>query len=126
MNSVLQIFLIGCAILFSTIVIRLLIKNKIGERTSVIWLGGVLVLFLLCSNPGLFDKVAKGLGIHYPPALLFFLASLILLTLSLYQTVQITKLSLKIKDISQYIALNSELTRCTDIQIKNESPQDEH
>lgn len=106
MNSVLQLFLISCAILFSTIVIRLLIKNKIGERNSVIWLGGLLVFFLLSSKPSVFDEVARSLGFHYPPALLFFLSSLLLLTISLYQTVQITKLSSKIKDISQFIALN--------------------
>ena len=108
MSNVLQIFLIGCAILFSIYVIRLLLKNKIGERNSVIWLGGLLVILILAINPTLFDEAANRLGINYPPALLFFLSSLILLTFSLYQTVQITKLTSKIKDISQYLALNYE------------------
>ena len=108
MNSMLQIFLIGCAILFSTFVIRLLLKNKIGEKNSVIWLGGLLVILILAINPTLFDEAAKRLGINYPPSLLFFLSALILLTFSLYQTVQITKLSAKIKDISQYLALSHE------------------
>jgi hypothetical protein len=104
----LQIFLIGCAILFSVFIIRLLMKNKIGERNSVIWLGGLFVVFLLSSNPTLFDEPARWLGIEYPPTLLFFLSSLTLLTYTLYQTVQITKLSSKIKDISQYLALVSD------------------
>jgi len=106
MNSVLQIFLIGCALLFSAFVIRLLVKNKIGERNSVIWLGGLLLIILLSSNPNLFDKAAKFLGIDYPPSLLFFISCLVLLTFNLYQTVQITKLTIKIKDISQFIALS--------------------
>lgn len=122
MNSVLQLFLISCAILFSTIVIRLLIKNKIGERNSVIWLGGLLLFFLLTSKPSIFDEVARSLGFHYPPALLFFLSSLLLLTISLYQTVQITKLSTKIKDISQFIALNFDEnhTKCSAVLEKEE------
>lgn len=106
MNSVLQIFLIGCALLFSTFVIRLLVKNKIGERNSVIWLGGLLIIILLSSNPNLFDEAARVLGINYPPSLLFFISCLVLLTFNLYQTVQITRLTIKIKDISQYIALS--------------------
>jgi len=123
MNSVLQIFLLGCAILFSTFVIRLLLKNKISEKNSVIWLGGLLVIFFLSGNPNKFDEVAKQLGISYPPALLFFISSLILLTFNLYQTVQITKLSTKIKNISQFIALNDDEKqhpKCATTQMKNE------
>lgn len=116
----LQIFLVACAILFSIFVIRLLLKNKIGERNSVIWLGGLIVILLISGNPTLFDKVARGLGIHYPPSLLFFLSSIILLTFTLYQTVQITKLSTKIKDISQYIALGCEEEQHSNIQLENE------
>lgn len=108
MDNMLQFFLIGCAILFSTFVIRLLVKNKIGERNSVIWLGGLLIILILAINPTIFDEFARRLGIHYPPALLFFLSSLILLTYNLYQSVQITKLTSKIKDISQYLALSYE------------------
>jgi hypothetical protein len=51
------------------------------------------------------DKTAKMFGIAYPPSLLFLLSTLILLLFSLYQTIQITKLSNKVKDISQYLAL---------------------
>ncbi|WP_229677302.1 DUF2304 domain-containing protein [Psychrobacillus lasiicapitis] len=117
----LQIFIIGCAILFATFVISLLLRNKIGERNSVIWLGGLIVILVISSNPSLFDSVARGLGINYPPALLFFLSSLILLTFSLYQTVQITKLSIKIKDISQHIALGFEdKQQYPTIQLENE------
>lgn len=106
MKSILQIFLLVCALLFSYVVVRLLLKNRISERNSVIWLGGAIVIFLISGNTALFDHVARMLGIDYPPTLLFLLSTLVLLLFSLYQTIQITKLSSKIKDISQYLALN--------------------
>lgn len=106
MNTILELFLIGCALLFFVFVIRLLLKNKIGEKNSVIWLGASLLIFLIAGNPALLDKTASWVGIDYPPSLLFLLSTLVLLLFSLYQTVQITKLSNKIKDISQYLALN--------------------
>lgn len=106
MKSILQIFLLVCALLFSYAVVRLLLKNRISERNSVIWLGGAIVIFLISGNTALFDHVARMLGIDYPPTLLFLLSTLVLLLFSLYQTIQITKLSSKIKDISQYLALN--------------------
>lgn len=106
MKSILQIFLLVCALLFSYVVVRLLLKNRISERNSVIWLGGAIVIFLISGNTALFDHVARMLGIDYPPTLLFLLSTLVLLLFSLYQTIQITKLSSRIKDISQYLALN--------------------
>jgi hypothetical protein len=66
-----------------------------------------LIIFLIAGNPVLLDKAAKLLGVAYPPSLLFLLSTLILLLFSLYQTIQITKLSNKVKDISQYLALKN-------------------
>ncbi|MDF2558039.1 MAG: hypothetical protein K0R71_1867 [Bacillales bacterium] len=106
MSNLLQIFLIICAIVFSAFVIRLLLKNKIGERNSVIWLAGTLLIFLIAGNPAIVDKVASIIGIDYPPSLLFLLSTLVLLLFNLYQTTQITRLSNKIKDISQHLALH--------------------
>ncbi|NRD77990.1 DUF2304 domain-containing protein [Bacillus sp. BRMEA1] len=106
MNSFLQIFLIICALLFLIGVVSLLLKNKISERYSVIWLAGSLLIFFIAGNPKLLDRTAKVLGIAYPPSLLFLLSTLILLLFCLYQTIQITKLTNKVKDISQYLALH--------------------
>lgn len=110
MNSIVPFFLIGCALLFSTIVIRLLLKNKISEKNSVIWLGGSIVILILSGNIKLFDQLAKWIGIDYPPSLLFLLSTLVLLLCNLYQTIQITKLSNKVRDITQYLALIQEET----------------
>lgn len=131
MNSLLQIFLIICALLFLLGVVSLLLKNKISERFSVIWLAGSLLIFLLAGNPKLLDKAARMLGIAYPPSLLFLLSTLILLLLCLYQTIQITKLTSKVKDISQYLALHQFQEQDTEgeitkVKIGDEQGNDEH
>jgi hypothetical protein len=123
MNSLLQYVLIVCALLFLAGVISLLLKNKISERYSVIWLAGALIILLLAGNPALLDEAAKIFGVAYPPSLLFLLSTLILLLFSLYQTIQITKLSNKIKDISQYLALHhleDKQVQAKGIEVKND------
>jgi hypothetical protein len=107
MNSLLQLFLIVCALLFLSGVVTLLLKNRISERYSVIWLAVSLLIFLIAGNPTLLDKTARMLGIDYPPSLLFLLSTLILLLFSLYQTIQISNLSNKVKDLTQYVALHN-------------------
>lgn len=125
MNSFLQLFLIVCAVAFSFGVVSLLLKNKISERFSVIWLAVSLLIFLIAGNPKILDKAARLLGIDYPPSLLFLLSTLILLLFCLYQTIQITKLSNKVKDISQFLALHHvekehPVNRMGEVKIENE------
>lgn len=105
MGNTLQLFLITCGFVFCLIVITLILKNKISERSSVIWLGGSLIILLMAGQHKILDRVAEFLNIAYPPSLLFLLSTLILLLCSLYQSIQISKLNSKIKDISQYLAL---------------------
>jgi hypothetical protein len=114
MDDILQLFLMGCALVFCGIVIHLIIKHKISERSSVIWLGGSFIILLFAGEYHILDKVAKWLNIDYPPSLLFLLSSLILLLSNLYQSIQITKLDSKVKDLSQYLALKEEIedTQC--------------
>ncbi|MDF2946174.1 MAG: hypothetical protein K0S51_853 [Bacillales bacterium] len=124
MSYLLQIFLVGCAVIFSAFVIRLLLKNKITERSSVIWLAGTLIILLLAGIPDIVDYFAEILGIDYPPALLFLLSTLVLLLFSLYQTIQITRLTNKIKDISQYLALKENDLFVEEIEVKSEHERD--
>jgi hypothetical protein len=111
MSDILQVFLIVCALAFCVIVIRLIIKHKISERSSVIWLGGSLIILLFAGEYQILDKVAKWLSIDYPPSLIFLLSTLVLLLSNLYQSIQITKLNIKIKDLSQYLALKEEIVK---------------
>jgi hypothetical protein len=109
MSDILHLFLILCAVSFCTIVIYLIIKHKISERSSVIWLGGSFIILLFAGEYKIVDKLALWLRIDYPPSLIFLLSSLILLLSNLYQSIQITKLNEKIKDLSQYLALKEEV-----------------
>lgn len=129
MNTLLQLFLIICTVVFSIGVLSLLLKNKISERYSVIWLAGTFIIILIAGNPKLVDKIATLFGIAYPPSLLFFLSTLILFLLSLYQTIQITKLTNKVKDISQYLALHQTQDpncQCKRIEVKEEYEYKSH
>lgn len=108
MSNILQWFLFGCGLAFSLTVIYLIIKHRLNERISVIWLCGSFLILFIAGQVALIDHVAAWLHISYPPSLLFLLSSLILLLFNLYQTIQISKLNTKIKDVTQYLALKEE------------------
>jgi hypothetical protein len=99
------ILLLGsCCSLF---VILLLVKKKINERNTLVWLAGSIGIFVLSAYPGLLNWIGRVLGVDYPPSLLFLISTLLLLIVVLHQSMQISVLNEKVKQLAQAVALLS-------------------
>lgn len=105
MSPVLKVIIFIIGISLCLLVLRLLVRKRINEKNSLIWLFGMIAIFLLSINPEMLDVVAAWAGVDYPPSLLFLASVLVLLIVVLYQSIQISQLYVKIKEISQYVAL---------------------
>ncbi|MCA0756659.1 DUF2304 domain-containing protein [Paenibacillus sp. N4] len=105
MDYKLKWFILLCGITFSGVIIRLLLKKKISARNSVMWLLSAAAILILSANPGWFDRLAGVLGVSYPPSLLFLFSTLVLLVIVLYQSMQISVLNEKLRQLAQYVAL---------------------
>lgn len=105
MMTNLHLFLLFCGFIFFLIILTLLFRHRISEKDSILWLVAGVGILTLSSNVRLLDGMAKWVGVSYPPSLLFLLSTLILLGFHLYQSMQITKLNKKIREITQYVAL---------------------
>jgi hypothetical protein len=107
MNNVLQLLILCIGLSLCTWVIVLLAGKKINERNTIVWIGGIIVVLILSSNPKRLDVVAHWVGVSYPPSLLFLCSFIVLLIITVYQSIQISQLYDRIKEISQSIALQS-------------------
>lgn len=105
MSESLRWFIFIAGLLFSSSVLYLLLKRRINERHSLIWLSGVIAILILSANPEWFDRISGYLGVHYPPSLFFLIGILILALVLLYQSIQISILYEKVKELAQYVAL---------------------
>ncbi|KRE47918.1 DUF2304 domain-containing protein [Paenibacillus sp. Soil522] len=105
MDYHLKWFILLCGITFSGAIIRLLLRKKISARNSVAWMLSVAVILILSANPGWFDRLARLLGVSYPPSLLFLFSTLVLLVIVLYQSMQISVLNEKLRQLAQHVAL---------------------
>jgi len=104
-HNLLNWFVALLGVFFSGMVFTFLIRKKINEKNTLVWLGCAIIILVLAVNPKLLDRMAAFIGIDYPPALLFLLSVLVLLMLNLYQSIQISVLHDKMKELTQYIAL---------------------
>ena len=108
MGIVAKLFLIVCAVIYTIVVIKLLIKRKINEKNTIHWLSAVFLVLVLAAIPDILDKIAIFIGIDYPPSLLFLITSLVLFYIVLRQAVQISVLDDKVRELAQLIALQKQ------------------
>ena len=105
MQSELRITVLIAGLLLVGYVIRLLIKSKLSERNSILWIMGCIVVLILSINPDLLTIISNLLRIDYPPALLFLISILFLLFIVLNMSIQISKLNKNINELAQIVAL---------------------
>jgi len=91
--DVVQIIAMAASIAIFVIVIELIRRSRLKERYSIIWLAASVVLIIFSSSRNLLNHIAIGIGIYYPPALLFILAIAFLLILLLHFSTIISMLS---------------------------------
>lgn len=100
-----NIFFIIIAVVFAFFVIRSTIKQKMIERDSIIWLLLSLVAITLGIWPSILDAFANLIGIEYGPSLLFLISILALFYLVLKQSLMISQMSAKIRELAQRLAI---------------------
>lgn len=105
MNAILKLFILAIGLSFACFVVYLLVKKKISEWNVIVWLTSAVVILLIAARPEWVDWAAKKVGISYPPSLLFLISTLILLVLVLFQSIQISSLQSKVRQIAQAVAM---------------------
>lgn len=108
MSGLLRIIILLLGLSISWFVLLLLIRKKINEKNTIVWLVGVFIVIVLSVNPQMLDVAAAWVGVDYPPSLLFLCAFIVLLIIALYQSVQISQLYDKLKEVSQFVALQQQ------------------
>ena len=98
------IAIVGCGIGLMVIV-ELIRRGRLKEKYSLLWLFAGTILLIFSLSRGLLEYVSSLLGIYYPPSLLFLLAFLFLMLITLHFSVVISGLSDKNKKLAQELAL---------------------
>ncbi len=86
-------------------VIELIRRGRLKERYSLLWLCASAVLLMLSLSRGVLEYLSHAMGIFYAPSLIFLLAFLFLLLITLHFSVALSGLSEKNKKLAQELAL---------------------
>lgn len=97
------IFIVG--ILIFILILELVRKKIFREELSVIWLIVGFCLILSSFADLIIDPLARKLGIHYPPALIIPIISILFVLVILYFSIVVSDLKTKNKNLTQKVAL---------------------
>lgn len=87
------------------LILELVRRKRLMERYALLWLFSTAILVVLAAWKGLLTTIASGLGIHYPPALLFAVAFAFELLLLLHFSLTISRLADQNKVLAQRLGL---------------------
>lgn len=116
------ISLLGTA-LFMITIFRLIVRGKLREEYSIIWILCTVVLIVFSIWRQGLDQISLLLGVYYPPSLIFLGAIFAIIVFLVHLSVVNSKLQGQIKDLSQEVAmLKKELSdmRKGQVQIQQE------
>lgn len=103
-----QIIAIAISILFLLYIVRLIIKGKLREEYSIVWIVCTIVLVLFSFWRKGLDVVSTLIGIYSPPNLVFTAAIFVIFIYLLHLSVVVSKLQAQNKQLAQDIALLKE------------------
>ena len=105
MNIRTQIFVIAIVVITMLMLINMIRKNKIELKYTLLWFVLEIGVLLLACFPNVALRMAELLGIGLPVNLLFFAGICLLIMIVFSLSVVVSKLSDKVKKLTQAIAL---------------------
>lgn len=100
-----QLLSIVGSLLFMYFIFRLIVKGKLREEYSIIWIVCTVLLMVFAFWRNGLDLIAKLLGVYYAPALIFLGAIFAIILFLVHLSVVNSKLQKQIKDLAQQHAL---------------------
>lgn len=104
MKSLNVLGLVG-ALVTLVLLFELLRRQRLREKHAVLWVVVALGTVVVALFPGLMTLAANAVGVQVPANLLFFLASMLLLLLSIQSSYEIGRLEDRTRTLAEEVAL---------------------
>lgn len=117
MNSRLQVLLTIGVVLMLFLIITVVKKKQLELKYALPWIMADIFVFVLNMNPVLLAKLAKVFGIILPSNMMFFIGFCFSLFIIFLLTVAVSRLSDRVKELTQQLAILEKKQREFQVQI---------
>lgn len=120
MSIKLQIIIALIIIMALLVIINMIRRKSLELRYALAWLLVGVGVLLLDFFPGLMERLAALLGIASPVNMLFFLGFCFSLIIIFVLTVAVSRMSIRLKDLTQELALHEKENQVHKYEVENE------
>lgn len=112
------IFFVILTLVMLFLVAKLLRSRKIREHYAVLWILVGLLMIVLVAFPGLLNWLAHLVGVALPSNLLFILAIMMLLGVTLQLTLELSRAEDRVRVLAENVAILNLVVREADLTTK--------
>ncbi len=115
LSIVIQLISLIGAFLFMAFIFRLIVKGKLREEYSIVWIGLTIVIVVFAIWRRGLEQMAALLGVFYPPSLLFLVGLAGIIVFLVHLSVVNSRMQSQIKNLAHEIAyLRQEMEQAKD------------
>lgn len=103
-SFVIQLISIIGATIFMVMIFRLIIRGRLREEYSIVWICCTLILIVFSIWRKGLDQISLWLGVYYPPSLIFLAAIFAIIVFLVHLSVVNSKLQNQIKVLTHEMA----------------------
>ncbi|ADB41180.1 DUF2304 domain-containing protein [Spirosoma linguale] len=100
-----QIISLLSALLFLLFIFRLIVKGKLREEYSILWIVCTVILIIFSVWRKGLEQISLALGVFYPPSLIFLGAIFAIIIFLVHLSVVVSRQQNQIKVLTQEVAL---------------------
>ena len=101
----LRLIMLAIIVVLLIFFITMLRKQKLDLKYCLVWLFGLFGIAVFCAFPGLLESLSGMLGIEVPVNALFLICIAFLACISISLTVVVSRLSARLRKLTQNIAI---------------------
>lgn len=98
-----HLFLLVVTVAALLFILRLVRGQRLKAKYSLLWLSVGSVLLVLAAVPGLFDSLARRLGISYEPAFFLMLGLAFLLLVVVHLSFELSRMENRIRSLAEEV-----------------------
>lgn len=96
---------LSASVIIFAVLFEMMRRHQLREKYAVLWFLVALGALIVSVVPGLLSGAAEIVGVEVPANLLFFLASMLLLALSLQHSYELGRLEERTRTLAEEVAL---------------------
>ncbi|MCR4691782.1 MAG: DUF2304 domain-containing protein [Lachnospiraceae bacterium] len=117
--------IVGAVLILGMLLILIMVKKRsLDLKYALSWLLGIVLVLILDCFPKLLNRLSRALGVFSPVNMIFFLGFCFSLLIIFTLTVIVSRMSERIRKLSQAVALNEEKLRILTADEQKEKKED--